>query len=56
MELEDLRDQLETLIVDTARGLRTHLQEMEWRLEAKMDQCFERLDACDQEIAEIRER
>ena len=45
MELEELRDQLVALIVDTSGSLHTQIQESERRLEARMDRGFERLDA-----------
>jgi hypothetical protein len=44
MELDELRDQSAAVIVDTAGGLHPHLKEMGRRLEARMDQCFDRID------------
>ena len=44
-ELEQLKEQLVAFIADTAGSLHTQMQEMGQRLERKMDQGFERLDA-----------
>jgi BMFP domain-containing protein YqiC len=44
-ELEQLKEQLAALIVDTAGSLHTQIQETERRLRTEMQQGFERLDA-----------
>jgi hypothetical protein len=44
-ELEQLKEQLAALIVDTAGSLHTQMQEMIQSLETKVDKGFERLDA-----------
>jgi len=44
-ELEELKEQLIAVIVDTAGSLHTQIQEVEARLEAKMDLGFERVEA-----------
>ena len=44
-ELEQLKDQLAALIVDSAGSLHTQIRESERRLHTEMQQGFERLDA-----------
>lgn len=44
-ELEQLKEQLAALIVDSAGSLHTQIQESERRVRAEMQQGFERLDA-----------
>src|SRR5271157_4150461 len=44
-ELEELKEQLIAVIVDMGASLHTQIQEVEARLEAKMDLGFERIEA-----------
>jgi hypothetical protein len=44
-ELEELRDQLKAVILDSFGRLHAQIQETERRLSAQMQQGFERLDA-----------
>ena len=44
-ELEELKEQLIAVIVDTAGSLHTQIQESEKRLRSEMQQGFDRIDA-----------